>query len=149
MQAEPWRSTAWGGTVPNSTRPRGGRTLKFRVESLELRELHTLNIQHSTLNTYRPPRGRFLCQPPARSQSRGLLGNSPHGAGFIGDSALHPINRMPIFLADNNISECILLIYPEPTYLLCRCAGTAEFCFCRVDAFSYKSEPSALLYSLS
>ena len=31
--------------------PRGGHTLKFRVESLELKELHTLNIQHSTLNT--------------------------------------------------------------------------------------------------
>ena len=26
----------------------------------------------------------------------------PHGAGFIGGSALHPINRMPIFLADTN-----------------------------------------------
>ena len=52
-------------------KPRRGRTLKFRVESLELRELHTLNIQHSTLNSYRPPRGRFLCQPPAHRQGGG------------------------------------------------------------------------------
>ena len=102
MQAEPWRSAAWGGTVPNSTRPRGGRTLKFRVESLELRELYILNIQHSTLNTYRPPRGRFLCQPPTYRQGGRLLGNSPHGADFIGGSALHPINRMPSFLANTN-----------------------------------------------
>ena len=50
----PW---PWATSIQRY-RPRGGRTLKFRVESLELRELHTLNIQHSTLNTYRPPRGR-------------------------------------------------------------------------------------------
>ena len=37
--------------------PRGGHTLKFRVESLELRELHTLNIQHSTPNICAAPMG--------------------------------------------------------------------------------------------
>ena len=75
------RSAAWGEAALIPTRPRGGRTLKFRVESLELRELHTLNIQHSTLNTYRPPRGRYLCMLVAHGQGRGLRINSPHGAG--------------------------------------------------------------------
>ena len=69
------RSAAWGEAALTPTRPRGGRTLKFRVESLELRELHTLNIQHSTLNTYRPPRGRYLCMLVAHGQGRG------YGAG--------------------------------------------------------------------
>ena len=50
----------------------------------------------------RPPRGRFLCQPPTHRQGGGLRINSPHGAGFIGGSALHTINRMPTFLADTN-----------------------------------------------
>jgi len=31
--------------------------------------------------------------------------NSPHGAGFIGGSVLHLINRIPIFLADTNKNQ--------------------------------------------
>ena len=31
--------------------------------------------------------------------------NSPHGAGSFGGSALHPINRMSIFLADTNKNQ--------------------------------------------
>ena len=40
--------------------------------------------------------------PPTHRQDGGLRINSPHGAGFIGGSALHLINRMSIFLADIN-----------------------------------------------
>lgn len=33
---------------------------------------------------------------------RRVMHQQPHDAGFIGGSALHPINRIPIFLADAN-----------------------------------------------
>ena len=42
-----------------------------------------------------------LCPLPTHQGGR-LRVNSPHGAGFIDGSALHPINRIPIFLADAN-----------------------------------------------
>jgi len=50
----------------------------------------------------RPPRGRWLFPLSTHRQGGGLRINSPHGAGFIGGSALHTINRMPTFLADTN-----------------------------------------------
>ena len=55
----------------------------------------------------RPPRGRCPSMPFTHRQGGGLRINSPHGAGFIGGS--HPINRMPIFLADTNNSQLLAI----------------------------------------
>jgi len=53
----------------------------------------------------------------AHGQGRGLRINNPHGAGFIGGSALHPINRMLIFLADANKKEgCVTTKQPLTKY---------------------------------
>ena len=81
------RSAAWGGTVPNSIRPRGGRTRSIVASSA----------------TSTRPMPLCACCPRPRS----CYPTTAHGAGFGGAS--HPINRIPLFLAGTDDCKNILV----------------------------------------
>ena len=75
------------GLVTPCKRSRGGARLGVGLSQTQ-RDLHEADF--------------FVSHIPT-ALAVGYATTAPHRAGFIGGSALHPINLMPCFLADTNI----------------------------------------------